>query len=267
MAAPKDTGYVKMHRSIAEWGWYTDVPTKVVFLHLLVTANWKPGMFLGFQVEPGSTVTSHQQIADGCGLTLKQVRRAVENLKATGEIVVSGAGRGQLVTLTGWAMYQIDASTGAASGQDEGSFRAASGQLRGNYQRREESKKGRREEGNSASRRASMTLDQFRDECRKVVEADPTRMPESERKAFFDYWTERDLKSGKMRFEAERFFDIGRRMDTWRNRYEERQARMPGVNRSLPRSTEPDIAAPVTLGQAWRKMRNGQPTNTTPETT
>ena len=112
-----------------------------------------------------------------------------------------------------------------------------------------------------------MTLDQFRVECRKVVEADPTRMPESERKAFFDYWTERDLKSGKMRFEAELFFDIGRRMDTWRNRYEERQARMPGVNRSLPRSTEPDIAAPVTLGQGWRKMRNGQPTNTTPETT
>jgi len=61
--------------------------------------------------------------------------------------------------------------------------------------------------------------DQFIAACKAVVDANPERLPESLRKEFFDYWTERDAK-GKMRFQAQDFFDHGRRMDTWRKRAE-----------------------------------------------
>ena len=55
--------------------------------------------------------------------------------------------------------------------------------------------------------------------CKAVCDADPTRLPEAMRKAFRDYWTEPN-PAGRMRFEAQPFFDHARRMDTWRRRSE-----------------------------------------------
>lgn len=34
-------GYIKIYRQIRDWKWYSDGPTKDVFLHLLVTASLK----------------------------------------------------------------------------------------------------------------------------------------------------------------------------------------------------------------------------------
>lgn len=142
----KEAGFVKLHRSMLEWGWYTDVPTRVLFDHLLLVVNWKPGVFLGQKIEPGSVVTSRGKLAKGSGLTEKQVRRALMNLESTGEIIIGRAGKGQLVTLTGWAFYQSDDERGAGTGPDEGRMRAGTGPDEGHYQRREERKKGRMEE-------------------------------------------------------------------------------------------------------------------------
>jgi hypothetical protein len=50
--------------------------------------------------------------------------------------------------------------------------------------------------------------------CKAAVELNPDRLAPSERSGFLAYWTEQD-KNGKMRFEHEKFFDHGRRMDTW----------------------------------------------------
>lgn len=215
-------GYVKVHRSLLEWGWYTDIPTRVLFDHLLLVVNWKPGMFLGQSIAPGSVVTSHGKLAQETGLTEKQVRRALGNLESTGEISIGRAGRGQLVSLENWAKYQGDDETGAASGQAKGSFRAASGQAKGNYRRREEGK-----EGKNNSPNGELQLPQpdpkgiderkaeFQKRCADIVAETPGRLDPKERKAFFDYWTEPEKSGKRMRFEAEKFFDLGRRMDTW----------------------------------------------------
>lgn len=73
------------------------------------------------------------------------------------------------------------------------------------------------------------TPEAFRLKCAEVVASDPTRLPLSERAAFLAYWTEANPKTGKMRFEAEHFFDVGRRMDTWRKRWEKDNPPEPAV--------------------------------------
>lgn len=40
--------------------------------------------------------------------------------------------------------------------------------------------------------------------------------PDPEIQNFISYWTETDLKGKKMRFEAQKFFDIKRRFGTWK---------------------------------------------------
>ena len=62
-------------------------------------------------------------------------------------------------------------------------------------------------------------VERFIADCRAVIEADPSRLPEPLRKEFVAYWTEPNDK-GAMRFELQPFFDHGRRMDTWRRNAE-----------------------------------------------
>lgn len=139
-------GYVKVYRSLLDWEWYTDVPTRSLFEHLRLSVNWKPGKWMGIDVPAGSIVTSYPKLASGCGLTEKQVRRALANLVETGEVAVSRAGLGQLVALRNWDKFQGDDETGAGPGQKQGRTGAGAGQEKGSYRRREEGKKGRREE-------------------------------------------------------------------------------------------------------------------------
>lgn len=71
---------------------------------------------------------------------------------------------------------------------------------------------------NSGKERARATVEDRRANfvaaCKEITDADPDRLAKAERKGFLDYWTE-SSKSGRMRFEAEKFFNHGRRMDTW----------------------------------------------------
>lgn len=60
----------------------------------------------------------------------------------------------------------------------------------------------------------------FRLLCKEVVDKDPDRLSESERAHFYGHWTEPN-SAGLMRWEDEKFFDVGKRMDTWMKRSEE----------------------------------------------
>lgn len=64
----------------------------------------------------------------------------------------------------------------------------------------------------------------FISKCKAVVAAQPDRLPVDLRAEFLSYWTEQDAK-GRMRFQAQKFFDHGRRMDTWRRNAEARPSK------------------------------------------
>lgn len=125
-----DMGFIKLHRKMLNWEWYDDIPTKVVFIHLLLTANWKEGRYRGITVQPGQLFTSYEKIAKGTGLTIKQVRTAVAKLIQTNELQRADKGHTKfgLYTIVSWDSYQTEgrqmgterAGKGQANGQDKG---------------------------------------------------------------------------------------------------------------------------------------------------
>ena len=98
--------YVKISRKILEWEWYTDINTKVLFLHILLKANWKDGRFQGIEVPRGSLVTSYQSLADETGLTIRNVRTAIKHLKKTGEVTVNRHAKFSVITVKNYNQYQ-----------------------------------------------------------------------------------------------------------------------------------------------------------------
>lgn len=50
--------FVKIYRQIIKWGWYRDIPVKVLFLHCLFMANYQEAKWYGVTVGRGSFITS-----------------------------------------------------------------------------------------------------------------------------------------------------------------------------------------------------------------
>ena len=86
-------GFVKIHRKLVQWGWYTDNVVKGVFLHILLTANFKPMEWQGRTIFPGQLVTSAARMGADLGFTRQQIRTALDKLKSTNEITVEATNR------------------------------------------------------------------------------------------------------------------------------------------------------------------------------
>jgi hypothetical protein len=200
-------GFVRLYRSFTEWEWYTDQNCFRVFMHLLLTVNYKPARFRGHEVPAGTRITSMGKLAEEVGLSRLSVMRVLDKLKSTGEVTTIANNQWTAVTLVNWEKYQSD-----GGGSEQRKTQRANNERTMAEQRAntiEEGKKGIREEESISARR-----DRFRSECQAMLDAKPDRLHRSLLDGFIAYWSEPNAK-GKMRFEAEEFFYLGRRMDTW----------------------------------------------------
>jgi DNA-binding transcriptional regulator YhcF (GntR family) len=122
-------GWITLHRKMLEWEWYDDIPTCRLFVHLLLRANFKKCQWHGQTINEGELITSIGSLSEETGLTIKQVRRALDNLKTTGEIGTRRADKGQCITIRNYGIYQAYEKL---KGQEKGKKRARKGQEKGN---------------------------------------------------------------------------------------------------------------------------------------
>ena len=101
-------GYIKLYRKMLEWGWYDDTNTKVVFLHLLLTANYKDTEWHGIPLKRGDVVTSIHQLATDLKLSDQNVRTALSHLKLTDEITSKPHKKFSIISIKNYNQYQED---------------------------------------------------------------------------------------------------------------------------------------------------------------
>lgn len=122
-------GYIKIHRKIIEWEWYSDPNTKIIFLHLLLNANFRPVKYCGVELKAGELIVTLPELAGTLQLTVQNVRTALNHLKSTGEITVRTTNRFSVVTIEKWEMYQVEDYSANRQAN-----RQANSQLTGNQQ-------------------------------------------------------------------------------------------------------------------------------------
>lgn len=103
----ENNGWLRLHRSMVDWGWYDEPNTKVVFLHLLLTANWKESEYHGYTIKAGDAVFGTESLARELSLSRQQVRTALNHLKKTGEITIKSTNKFSVATIENWAKYQL----------------------------------------------------------------------------------------------------------------------------------------------------------------
>lgn len=132
----KLNGFIKVHRKLIQWGWYQDYVVKDLFLHLLLTANFRENQWMGRTIQKGQVVTSYAHLAADLGFSVKQIRTALNKLKSTGEVASESTNKYTLITVVNWEKYQVfefdeaseTANNRANEGQAEGKQRANEGQ-------------------------------------------------------------------------------------------------------------------------------------------
>lgn len=98
--------WIKLHRSIRQWGWYKDSITKSVFIELLLIANWKATEWHGIKLSVGDAVVGRKIMAFNLGISEQNVRTALKHLELSGEIT-KRAGRGfTVVHINNFKKYQ-----------------------------------------------------------------------------------------------------------------------------------------------------------------
>lgn len=106
----QSNGFIYLHRKLAEWEWYSDVPAKVVFLHLLIMANHKDNKWRGVVVERGQLITSISHLAKSIGISAQSTRTALTKLKSTNEITIKTTNRFTVISVNNYNEYQKSTS-------------------------------------------------------------------------------------------------------------------------------------------------------------
>ena len=99
-------GWISLYRKFLDWQWY-DYPTvKIVFLHCLLSANHKPAKWRDLTIKRGQLITSYEKLAAHNGLSIQQVRTAIEKLQSTNEITYQSTSRYSIITIKNYNLYQ-----------------------------------------------------------------------------------------------------------------------------------------------------------------
>ena len=102
----KANGFIVLHRKILDWGWYGDINTFRLFIHLLLIANHEDHDFHGKTIKRGQVVTSLSSLATSASLTIRQTRTALEHLKSTGEVTSEASNQNQVISIVNYDKYQ-----------------------------------------------------------------------------------------------------------------------------------------------------------------
>ena len=102
MGIDTSMGFVAFPRGLTAWEWYDDPNTCRLFFHLMLTANWEPKNWHGIVIEPGSRVASVKKLAEETGLTVRNVRTALERLKTTNYLTIKTTNKYSVISLNNW---------------------------------------------------------------------------------------------------------------------------------------------------------------------
>lgn len=103
--------WVKLHRKFLNWGWYDDINVKVLFIHLLLKANYQDKKWHGLTVKRGQIVTSLKHLSEETGLSIQNIRTSMGRLKSTHELTHQTTSHYTVITIVNYDKYQSNQHT------------------------------------------------------------------------------------------------------------------------------------------------------------
>lgn len=223
-------GWIKLHRKILDWEWFTSPSTLQLFIYLLLRANKEDKKWRGILIKRGQLVTSVATISEETKLSTQQVRTSLNRLKSTNEITSKTTNRFTLVTVCKYESYQPydeeeqQTKQQALQQTNNKQITNKQQQLKNNKNIRNNKKESILtnvridEKATDAPVVATTTTDDMELRKEKFYQSLVPYVAKYGKdmvRAFYDYWTEKTYGGRKMRFEKQQAFEISKRLATW----------------------------------------------------
>ena len=99
-------GWIKLFYRFRDWEWYGHPNMVVLFVHLLLTANYRPQSRKGRMVPRGCLVATVDALRRDTGLSVQQVRTCLKKLVSTNEITITATNAEHFITICKYDVYQ-----------------------------------------------------------------------------------------------------------------------------------------------------------------
>lgn len=106
MANRKAGSFIKIDRNIINWQWFKKPNHLIVWIYILVNANYQDGFFQGVEVKRGELAISYKNLAKNTGLSVQNVRTVIEHLISTGELTRRGHHDFTVLSVVNYDKYQ-----------------------------------------------------------------------------------------------------------------------------------------------------------------
>lgn len=101
------SGWIKIHRQLLDWEWYSDIPTCRLFLHLILRANHKPKKWKGILIGAGEVLSGRNALAKDTGLSPQQIRSSLAKLERTHNLTIRTTNKYSVYSIVNYNKYQL----------------------------------------------------------------------------------------------------------------------------------------------------------------
>ena len=98
--------YIRLYRSLLNWDYYRDRNVKDVYIHCLLSANFKEKNWKGEKIERGSFVTTYKKMSEELGMTPQEVRTALNKLIDSNNITKKITNKYTVISVVGYDVRQ-----------------------------------------------------------------------------------------------------------------------------------------------------------------
>ena len=88
-----------------DWEWYSNTNCVRVFLHLMLKAQWTDSEFQGVTIPRGSLVTGRKALGEQLGLSMSEIRTALDRLTKCDAITQQTSNRFSVITVCNFDTY------------------------------------------------------------------------------------------------------------------------------------------------------------------
>lgn len=195
-----EKGFIKLSKNILEWQWYSEPNVSRLFVHILLKANFKKNNWKGIEINVGEFVTSVEKLHGETGISIQAIRTALKKLKNTGYIILKPTNKFTLIKLNNSEVFTLDLNF-----REKKDDQLPKDQLPKNYQTTTTNKEKKEKNNKEKKELFQAELDKYKNNFSSDVLV-----------SFFNYWTEENKHTRRLRFEDEKFWNLDTRLSAWK---------------------------------------------------
>ena len=195
-----NNGFVKLPRTILEWEWYDHPEVSRVYIHLLLKVNYATARWRGMEILEGEHITSTAKLSTELNMSEFKVRESLSKLEKTGFLKKTTTNK-----FTKLKLLQYGADGNNTDLKLKQNVVQTPDKIQSKHNQTTTNK------NNKENKEVEERKEVFKNEILKFSNT----FSRQHLDGFYDYWSTENKETGRLKFEAEKNWDLESKIKSW----------------------------------------------------